>query len=285
MTTTLMPFHNSYHRPITPLRGSELYRSKQANNKLDTQSSFYCLQRQPGLQWTQLAPKWDVGSFRTIRRAKWMSFSEISLLMGILVASLPEDEPGAIPIDVIHLIQQAQQGDREAVATIYRVYVRRIYRYVACRVPSTNDAEDLTAEVFVRMVEALPTYKITGAPFEAWLYRIAASRVSDFYRNKAHVRNEELHENLADDTVPSEEMLIERQMLDTLHRAMHRLPEEQQTILIMRFVERKSHEEVAMLLGRSVTAVKSIQHRALSRLTEMLGSNHKVRHYLRGDHE
>ena len=214
-----------------------------------------------------------------------MSFSEITWLMGILAASLPEDEPNAIPIDVVSLIRQAQQGDREAVATIYRVYVRRIYRYVACRVSSTNDAEDLTAEVFVRMVEALPNYQITGAPFEAWLYRIAASRISDFYRNKAHVRSEELHENLADDTVPSEEMLIEGQMLDNLRRAMHRLPEEQQTILIMRFVERKSHEEVAMFLGRSVTAVKSIQHRALSRLTEMLGSNHKVRHYLRGDHE
>lgn len=280
MTTSLMHFHAYHSEPLVPI-GEGLSRSRQTNGNPERQRTVYDLQHQAGLKWNQL----PFGSLGTIRRAKWMSFSEITWLMGILAASLPEDEPGTIPVDIANLIREAQQGDREAVATIYRAYVRRIYRYVACRVPSTNDAEDLTADVFVRMVEALPNYQITGAPFEAWLYRIAASRVSDFYRNKANKQGEELHENLTDDTVPSEEMLIEGQMLDTLRSAMQRLPEEHQTILIMRFVERKSHEEVAMLLGRSVTAVKSIQHRALSRLTEMLGSNHKVRHYLRGSHE
>lgn len=284
MKTALMPIHQ-YHSPaITPLSGS-FYRAWQAHYNPATQRTVYGLQPQAGLKWTQLAPAWDAERLRTIRRAQWMSFSEITGLMAILAASLPEDEPGTIPIDVANLIRQAQQGDREAVASIYRVYVRRIYRYAACRVPSSSDAEDVTADVFVRMVEALPGYQITGAPFEAWLYRIAASRVADFYRNKANGGNEQLHENLADDAVPSEERLIEGQMLDNLRQAMQRLPDEHQTILVMRFVERKSHEEVAMLLGRSVTAVKTIQHRALSRLTEMLGSNHKVRHYLRGSHE
>jgi RNA polymerase sigma-70 factor (ECF subfamily) len=203
----------------------------------------------------------------------------------MLAASLPDDEAGAFSIDIPHLIQQAQRGDREAVATLYRVHVRMIYRYMASRVYSDKDAEDLTAEVFVRMVEALPNYQITGAPFEAWLYRIASSRISDFYRSKANRQSEELPENLTGDEGSYEETMTEAQDVDSLRRALRQLPDEHQTILILRFVERKSHEEVALLLGRSVTAVKSAQHRALSKLTELLGGDRKVRHYIRGQHE
>lgn len=207
------------------------------------------------------------------------------LLTGLLSAVFPEDDPGTIPIDIATLVEQAQQGDREAIGTLYRIYVKRIYRYVAFRLPSTRDAEDITAEVFVRMVAALPTYQVRGVPFEAWLYRIASSRVADFYRSHAKSRHEQLFETLADETMLSEDNLIETQLFEMLRRAMQQLPEEYQTVLIMRFVERKSHEEVALLLNRSVSAVKTIQHRALSRLTEMLGSDQKVRHYLRGKHE
>jgi RNA polymerase sigma-70 factor (ECF subfamily) len=214
-----------------------------------------------------------------------MPLSTTRILIGIAGAGFPEDDPGVISIDVASLVEQARQGDREAVAILYHVYVKGIYRYVVSRVPSTSDADDLTAEVFVRMVKMLPTYQVTGTPFAVWLYRIAASRVSDFYRSHAHSRNEQLNENLADETALSEDMLIEGELFELLRRAMQRLPEEHRVVLIMRFVERKSHEEVAMLLGRSVPAVKSIQHRALSLLTEMLGSNHKARHYLRGKHE
>lgn len=252
---------------------------------LPTQHTVCPLHSKLTLQWTQVSLTWDADRFRTISRAKLISLSTITFLMGILAAAFPEDDPGAMPVDVAGLVEQAKQGDREAVATLYRIYVKRIHRYIAFRVSSTNDAEDLTAEVFVRMVEALPTYEVTGAPFEAWLYRIASSRVSDFYRSKVNSRNEQLNENLADETMLFEDKLIEGQTLETLRRAMQRLPEEHQTILIMRFAERKSHEEVAMLLGRSVSAVKTIQHRALSRLTELLNSNHKVRHYLRGKHD
>ena len=77
-------------------------------------------------------------------------------------------------------IERARQGDAGAVSALYRAFSPAIYRYIVYRVPTEADAEDLTGEVFLKMVEALPAYEPTGAPFEAWFYRIAAARVADF---------------------------------------------------------------------------------------------------------
>lgn len=188
------------------------------------------------------------------------------------------------PTDLNQLIRQAQSGDESAVAALYQKFAPMIYRYVAYRAPEF-DAEDLTGEVFVKMVEGLPTYRITEVPFEAWLYRIAAARVADYYRyHKRHVEVELDEDTPQGDSLP-EEWLLEQQELTGLRTALQQLTGEQQSILIWRFVERKSHEEVALLLNRSVSAVKTIQHRALNQLAQLLGTKKEARHYLRGSHE
>ena len=188
-------------------------------------------------------------------------------------------------LDIPAQIIRAQQGDAEAVATLYRTFAQPIYRYVFYRVSTSADAEDLTAEVFVKMVEGLPSYQITGAPFEAWLYRIAAARVADFFRRTMRRPQVELPETLSTDDLLPEERVLKRQELERLRAAVRQLSEEHQSILVLRFVERKSHEEVAAILGKSVTAVKSAQHRALSQLASLLEHTGKRRHYLRGSHE
>jgi RNA polymerase sigma-70 factor (ECF subfamily) len=180
------------------------------------------------------------------------------------------------------LIERAQHGDEDAVATLYETYSEIIYRYVFYRVPTTADAEDLTAEVFLNMVKQLPRYRMTGVPFEAWLYRIAAARVADFYRHSGRRVQVELSETLGDSTPLPEEQILRQQEIDTLRSALEQLGEEHQTILFLRFRERKSHEEVARILGKTVDGVRSAQHRALSRLADLLGSEGKTRHYLRG---
>jgi RNA polymerase sigma-70 factor (ECF subfamily) len=183
------------------------------------------------------------------------------------------------------VIARAQRGDASATSLIYQTYVTIIYRYVAYRVGSDEDAEDITAEVFVRMVESLSSYTDTGAPFEAWLYRIAAARVADFYRKRKRRTHVELTDNLVSDDTEPEERLLEHQEAIQLREAVRHLGEEEQTILLMRFVERKSHYEVAELLDKSVSAVKSAQHRALVKLAGLLGSDEKARHYLRGQND
>lgn len=180
------------------------------------------------------------------------------------------------------VIRRAQRGDAAAMTIIYQAYVGMIYRYIAYRIGSDADAEDLTAEVFVRMVKGLASYRPTGAPFEAWLYRIAAARVADFYRRRKLRSHLELTEHMVSDSPLPEDHMVARQESMELRNALRQLSDDEQTVLIMRFVELKSHQEVAVLLGKSATAVKSIQHRALVRLVSLLGSAQKVRHYLRG---
>lgn len=183
------------------------------------------------------------------------------------------------------MIRRAQQGEGGAVAWLYEHYAQQIYRYIYYRVGTETDAEDLTAEVFVRMVEGLSSYRLTGAPFEAWLYRIAEARIIDFRRRANRRPQVELLDNLIDQSALPEEHALQKQELEQLAQALRQLNEEQQAILILRFVERKSHEEVAQLLNKSVTAVKSAQHRALMQLVSLLGSDEKVRHYLRGSYD
>jgi len=180
------------------------------------------------------------------------------------------------------LIRRAQRGDGEAVAALYRRHVDAIARYIAYRVPDDALVEDLTAEVFLRMVEGLPTYRPTGAPFEAWLYRIAAARVADYYRRQARVAEDTLDESSVADVPALEFDLSQQEEFDTLRAALQQLSDEQQTILLLRFVERKSHEEVARILDKSEQAVATAQHRALKKLAELLGTDKRDRHYLRG---
>ena len=179
-------------------------------------------------------------------------------------------------------IRRAQQGDDAAITELYERYAPLIYRYVYYRLNSTADAEDITAEVFIKMVEALPRYQLTGAPFEAWLYRIAFARVVDFHRRADRRPLADLSDSMADSKPNPEEQVSRRMEVEALRKALHQLTDEQQHILILRFIEQKSHQEVAEVLGKSMTAVKSAQHRALVQLVAALGSAEKVRHYLRG---
>ncbi|NJL55697.1 sigma-70 family RNA polymerase sigma factor [bacterium] len=105
-----------------------------------------------------------------------------------------------------------------------------------------------------------------------------------FYRRTAKRQHEVLEDTLVDDQPLPEEQFLDGQKIETLRSALHQLSDEHQTILILRFVERKTHEEVALILNKTVPAIKNAQFRALSRLTELLGQERKFKHYLRGTH-
>lgn len=184
-------------------------------------------------------------------------------------------------MNIDSIIEQARRGNRNAIAQLYEVFVERIYRYIVYRVDSDADAEDLTAEVFVKMVEGLPHYTPTGVPFEAWLYRIASARVIDYRRRATRRPVHELTDNISDDEASPEDRLQNQEEVEDMRHAFTLLNDEQQQVLILRIIERKSHQEVADVIGKSITAVKSVQYRALQILAGQLGET-KVRHYLRG---
>lgn len=165
------------------------------------------------------------------------------------------------------VIRRAQAGDPEAVGWLYDRYYLPVYRYFRIRLEDQDLAEDLTAEVFVRMLEHLPRYRSRGRPFLAWLYTIARNLLMDYYR----ARPRSIATPLEDpERAPSVEEDIERieaqAQWDCIRRAMQKLTPDQQDVLFHRFLEGRSVEETARLMGKLPNAIKALQHRALAAL-------------------
>ncbi len=179
------------------------------------------------------------------------------------------------------IIERASQGDDAAITRLYEMHLDRIARYIAYRVPD-SDVEDLTAEVFVRMIEGLPNFVYTGAPFEAWLYKIAQARVADYHRARSRHPEEDMPDNLEAPQQLPEERLLRDHEFATVRKALDELNDDERDLLLLRFVERKSHREVADLLDKSEAATRTMQHRALTKLADLLEADGKERHYLRG---
>lgn len=186
------------------------------------------------------------------------------------------------PQNESQLIAQAQAGDQDAVSALYEAYVQSIFQYTSYRVDSRMIAEDITAEVFLRMVRGLEDYEDRGLPFGAWLFRIAANLISEHYRQGKRVTLSVLTENQRSDDTDPFDRLDRQEEREALTAALRTLSDDYQNILVLRFVKNLSHAEVAAILDKSETAVRSLQHRALKALGERLGSTDKPRSYLRG---
>ncbi|MHB8626569.1 MAG: RNA polymerase sigma factor [Aggregatilineales bacterium] len=169
------------------------------------------------------------------------------------------------------LIKAAQRGDQQAFATLYRSHVDKIYRYILYRVESGVTAEDLTADVFMRALEGLARYECGPSPWIAWLYSIANARVIDHYRRNGRVSQKEVLEETTASVDPDLDGRVMTTFSQTVIQvAIHSLNAEQQQVVIYRFIEGYSLEKTATLLGKTIGAVKTMQHRALASMTRLL---------------
>jgi RNA polymerase sigma-70 factor (ECF subfamily) len=168
---------------------------------------------------------------------------------------------------VRRLVERAQQGDREALEELYLIHFDRIYSYLHMSVGNRHDAEDLTTQTFLRMLESIKRFRWQAAPFSAWLFRIAHNLAIDHFRaNRRWQPEEEIPE-----VVHGEESSAEEQALASLGQTsmlalIDRLSPEQRQVLTLKFVFRFSNAETASILAKSEGAVKSLQHRALASL-------------------
>lgn len=174
-----------------------------------------------------------------------------------------------MPDDEARLIRSAQQGDAEACATLYDRNYDAVYRYCYYRVGDVNLAQDLTGEVFVRMVDKLDTFKVRGRPLLAWLYTIARNLVNDAHRHKRQAIHLPLNE--ADALSGDSEVDLARRVdrlleADCLAAALKHLTEDQRQVILLKFLEGLNNAEVAHMLSKTEGAVKSLQHRALGSL-------------------
>ena len=179
--------------------------------------------------------------------------------------------------DESRLIQRAQRGDRAAYAELYDSHYDAVYRYCYYRVGDAELAQDLTAEVFVRMVEKLHRFKVRGRPLLAWLYTIARNLTADLYREKgkvAHLALDEASALAAGDESDLAQAVDRSLRADCLAAALDHLTEDQRRVILLKFMEGRSNGQVARILNKSEGAVKSLQHRALSALRRAIEREH-----------
>ena len=168
------------------------------------------------------------------------------------------------------LLERAKQRDEAALGELYDRYAPRIYAYVYRRVGDAFLAEDLTGDVFVRVIQAIQAERFWHTSFQAWLYRIAHNLVVDHFRKQSPVAELELDEGLVaaeDDPVSA---VAERLSYGQVKAAISRLTPDQQQVLALRFGEGMKAREVAAVIGKSVGAVEALQHRALAALRRVI---------------
>ena len=169
-----------------------------------------------------------------------------------------------------YLLRRAIQRDKTAFTELYDRNVQRVYRYVYYWLPSQADAEDITQEVFVRAWQAIERYRITGAPFIAWLTTIARNLVNSHYRAAKKLVP------LPDNEPPSRsndnpELITEASFNRSYVRdTILKLKGEKQKVIHMRFINEMSYEEIAKALNKTEGAIRVIQYRALKDLRRLL---------------
>ena len=174
-------------------------------------------------------------------------------------------------------IPLAAEGDAEAFGFLYQKYVTAIFNYIYYRTGNQYDAEDITARVFHRAFGHISSYKFMGVPFSAWLYRIAHNLVANYHRDSSRKREVSLEDHLDLHTQGDhpETALVVTQDNEALLSAIRKLTPDRQQLLILKYVEHLSNNEIAVIMGRSEGAIKSLYHRTLLALKSFLGEENK----------
>jgi RNA polymerase sigma-70 factor, ECF subfamily len=182
---------------------------------------------------------------------------------------VPEEAPTAA--EVRRLVERAQKGDRKALEELYLMHFDRIYSYLQMTVGNRHDAEDLTNQTFVKMLESIERFQWRKVPISAWLFRIAHNLAMDHFRAHRRWQPEEEPPEPED----SAELSAEEEALHSIGRQsmlamIEGLSEDQQQVLTLKFVFNFPNGDVATILGKTEGAVKSLQHRALASLQREL---------------
>ena len=168
-------------------------------------------------------------------------------------------------------IERARAGDQQALAAVYDWYLPRVYRYILSRLGDVAEAEDLTEDIFLRMLGAIADYKRTGVPFSAWLFRIARNHLVSYYRKNGNRKDHsELQETMADSRHDPASIVETQLMLGEVAMAVQRLPDAQRDVIALRFAVGLSIAETAQVLGKRQGNVKALQHKAVTRLQKIL---------------
>lgn len=169
-------------------------------------------------------------------------------------------------------VEAAKLGEPEALGQLYEYYFPRIFRYVVSRLRSNEDAEDVTEEVFLRIIDNIGSFEWRGLPFGAWVFRIARNEVvSHVRRQKNRGGAAQLSESIPDEGRDYTELVEIDLTFKVVQVAIEQLPEAQRQVVSLRFVAGLSVAETAKSLNKTENNVKVLQHKAIARLQQLMG--------------
>jgi RNA polymerase sigma-70 factor (ECF subfamily) len=169
------------------------------------------------------------------------------------------------------LIARAKD-DPESFSLLYERYVKNIYSYIYYRTGTHHDAEDLVSRTFYRAMKHFARYEDRGAPFSAYLYRIAHNMVANWHRDRSRRQVVPLNEMMLSSVKREQPAAVaeEKGEQEVLIAAVRHLPPDRQELLILKFVDQLSNAEIAKIMGRTEGAIKSLYHRTLMALRQNL---------------
>jgi RNA polymerase sigma-70 factor (ECF subfamily) len=185
----------------------------------------------------------------------------------------PEKSPRESTENVRKLVDRAQKGDRAALEELYLIHFDRIYSYLHVSVGNKHDAEDLTTQTFLKMLEKIGRVRWQSAPFSAWLFRIAHNLAMDHFRSRRRWQPEAEVPEPLDSEEPSAELEAMQSIgRESMFELIEKLSPEQQQVLILKFVFNFANGDVANILDKTEGAIKSLQHRALASLQKQIAN-------------
>lgn len=172
----------------------------------------------------------------------------------------------------MHIVEQdaernlieAAQRDPRCFAALYEANFDRVYAFVARRMPSREEAEDVTAEVFHQALSGLATFEWQGTPFVAWLLGIAVHLIARKWQRAAK------HPEVPADNLEEAGVIDRTENQALLAQLVDRLPDDQRHVIRRRFIDQHTIREIAQELGRSEGAVKQLQFRAIENLRNQM---------------
>jgi RNA polymerase sigma-70 factor (ECF subfamily) len=170
------------------------------------------------------------------------------------------------------LVQEAKRGDEQSFGVLYERYAADIYRFLRAQLPDNLEAEDLTAEVFLKAWDAMGRFRERGFPFSAFLYKIARNTLIDHWRKQKRVLQEsslqpEGIEGFANGNISNPDPELET---SSVQQVLRKLPEDYRMVLVYRFINQLTPAEIAAIMNRSEGAVRVLQHRALRAARKLL---------------
>jgi RNA polymerase sigma-70 factor (ECF subfamily) len=171
------------------------------------------------------------------------------------------------------IFSRARRMDMFALGQIHDAFYPEIYRYVRYRLSDEQVCEDISAEVFLRLIDALHRQRGPSHNLRGWLYGTASNLVNDYlrerYRRKVENLDDGFESQFVDERSPESSWEISAQK-QAVREALQELTQDQQHVLALRFSEGRSIEETAQIIGKTITAVKALQFRALASLRRLL---------------